>query len=87
MGIQAYQAIDCAGMARVDFLIDRSTDEIFVSEINTIPGFTSISMYPKLWEASGLPYPALIDRLVDLAFERKQEREHTERHAWRGRNA
>ncbi len=79
IAVQAFQAIDCAGMARVDFLLDPSSQEIYVSEINTIPGFTQISMYPKLWDASGLPYPALIDRLIELAFERKEERDHTRR--------
>ncbi|HSV86530.1 MAG TPA: D-alanine--D-alanine ligase family protein [Levilinea sp.] len=78
LAVRAYQACDCAGMARVDFLLDKDTGEAFISEINTIPGFTQISMYPKLWQASGLPYPALIDRLVDLAFERKADRDRTE---------
>jgi D-alanine-D-alanine ligase len=78
IAITAYQAIDCAGMARVDFLLDASDLSIFISEINTIPGFTSISMYPKLWEASGLPYPALIERLIELALERKADRDKTE---------
>jgi D-alanine-D-alanine ligase len=76
---QAYQAVDCAGLARVDFLVDRGSGEVYLSEINTIPGFTRISMYPKLWEASGLPYPALIDRLIELALERKQDRDRCER--------
>ena len=62
-------------MARVDFLLARATDEIFVNEVNTIPGFTTISMYPKLWEASGLPYPALLDRLIALALERHAEKQ------------
>ena len=75
---QVYQAIDAAGMARVDMLLDRQTNRVYVNEVNTIPGFTRISMYPKMWEASGLPYPELIDRLVELAFERYAEREHTE---------
>ena len=66
-------------MARVDFLLDKTTQELLVSELNTIPGFTQISMYPKLWEASGLPYPALVDRLIELALERKADRDHTER--------
>jgi D-alanine-D-alanine ligase len=79
IAVRAYQAIDGAGMARVDFLLDQATQSIYVSEINTIPGFTRISMYPKLWEASGLPYPALIDRLIELAFERKADRDHTRR--------
>ena len=69
MAVVAFQAIDCAGMARVDFFY-RQPDEILVNEINTIPGFTAISMYPKMWAASGLSYPDLIDRLVDLAVER-----------------
>jgi D-alanine-D-alanine ligase len=66
-------------MARVDFLMDKDTGEFYVNEVNTIPGFTKISMYPKLWEASGLPYPALLDRLIDLALERKADRDRTVR--------
>jgi len=66
--VQAFQAIGCAGMARVDFFL--RGDEIFLNEINTIPGFTPISMYPKLWEESGIPYAKLIDRLIELALER-----------------
>lgn len=77
LAIQAFVALDCAGMARVDFLLDRDTLDVYVNEINTIPGFTSISMYPKLWEASGLPYPALIDRLIELALERHEEKRWT----------
>lgn len=79
LAIQAYQATDCAGMARVDFLIDRNTNDLYLSEINTIPGFTKISMYPKLWEASGLPYPRLIERLINLAIARKDQRDRIER--------
>jgi D-alanine-D-alanine ligase len=79
MAVKAYQAIDCAGMARVDFLLDRESDEFYINEVNTIPGFTQISMYPKLWEASGLPYPELIDRLIELALERRGELNQTER--------
>jgi D-alanine-D-alanine ligase len=75
--VRSYQAIDCAGMARCDFFLDRRTKKIFVNELNTIPGFTSISMYPKLWEASGLPYPKLIDRLIELALERHREKLRT----------
>jgi D-alanine-D-alanine ligase len=75
--VRAYKAIDCAGMARVDFFVEKDTDEIYLNELNTIPGFTKISMYPKLWEASGLPYNKLIDRLIELAMERKAERDHT----------
>ncbi|MEP7060649.1 MAG: D-alanine--D-alanine ligase A, partial [Actinomycetota bacterium] len=59
------------GFARVDFFVERGTNRLYLNEINTIPGFTSISMYPKLWEASGLPYDRLIDRLLDLAIERQ----------------
>jgi D-alanine-D-alanine ligase len=80
MAVTAYKAIDCAGMARVDFFVEKATGNIFLNELNTIPGFTSISMYPKLWEVSGLPYPKLVDRLVELALERKADRDHTERH-------
>jgi len=74
MAVAAFRAVECWGMARVDFFL-RGDDELWLNEINTIPGFTSISMYPKLWEASGLPYPALVDRLLDLAMERA-EAEH-----------
>ncbi|MDE3075617.1 MAG: D-alanine--D-alanine ligase, partial [Chloroflexota bacterium] len=72
--VQAFQALDCTGMARVDFLLSRSTGVLYLNEVNTIPGFTAISMYPKLWEASGLSYPRLIDRLIDLALERHRQR-------------
>jgi len=68
--IEAFQALDCAGMARVDFLVNGKTNRIFVNEVNTIPGFTSISMYPKLWQASGLSYSELLDKLIQLAIER-----------------
>ena len=70
LAIAAFRAIDCAGMARVDFLLSRKTGDVVINEINTIPGFTTISMYSKMWAASGLSYPALIDRLVELALER-----------------
>ena len=80
MAISAYKAVDCAGMARVDFFVEKTTGEIFLNEVNTIPGFTSISMYPKLWGASGLSYTKLVDRLVELALERKADRDRTERH-------
>jgi D-alanine-D-alanine ligase len=69
LAIEAFRAIDCAGMARVDFFYDEGRGAIFLNEINTIPGFTPISMYPKLWEASGIPYSKLIDRLIELALE------------------
>jgi D-alanine-D-alanine ligase len=75
MAVEAFRAIDCSGMARVDFLLSRSTGEIFINEANTIPGFTTISMYSKMWDASGVPYPALLDRLIALALERHAERQ------------
>ena len=75
--LRAFQAIDCAGMARVDFLLDRKNSKVFVNEINTIPGFTPISMYPKMWEATGVPYAQLLDRLIELALERHEERLRT----------
>jgi D-alanine-D-alanine ligase len=70
LSLEAFRAIDCAGMARVDFFYDENADQLFINEINTIPGFTPISMYPKLWEASGIPYAKLIDRLIELALDR-----------------
>jgi D-alanine-D-alanine ligase len=73
--VRAYKAIDCAGMARVDFLLEKATDRLYMNEINTIPGFTAISMYPKLWEASGLPYSELIERLIALALERYRDKQ------------
>jgi D-alanine-D-alanine ligase len=79
LALKTYKAIDCAGMCRVDFLLDKDTDDLYINEVNTIPGFTSISMYPKLWDASGLGYPALIEKLIDLALERKQERNKSKR--------
>ncbi len=75
LAILAFQALQCEGMARVDFLIEGATGRIFLNEVNTIPGFTSISMYPKMWEHSGLPYPKLLDRLIDLAIERHDEKQ------------
>jgi len=75
--VRAFRAIDGAGMARCDFFLERRTNKIFVNELNTIPGFTSISMYPKMWEASGLPYSALIDRLIELALELHREKART----------
>ena len=76
LAVAAFKAIDGAGLARVDFLMDDASGEIFVNEINTLPGFTRISMYPKLWEASGISYPDLVDRLIDLAMERYEDRQH-----------
>ncbi len=79
LALRAYKATDCAGMARVDFLIDSETEALYLNEINTIPGFTKISMYPKLWEASGLKYPDLIEELINLALARKKQRDETTR--------
>jgi len=72
IAIECYRAVECEGMARVDFLLETATGRLFINEINTIPGFTSISMYPKMWEYSGLPMPKLIDRLLELAVERHE---------------
>ena len=74
MAVKAFLAVDCSGLARVDFLMDPKSDRIYVNEINTMPGFTSISMYPKLWAASGISYPDLIDRLIQLGLERFEEK-------------
>jgi D-alanine-D-alanine ligase len=74
LAVRAFKAIDCSGMARVDFFIEKKDGRVIVNEINTIPGFTEYSMYPKMWEASGLPYPKLIDRLIELALERSAEK-------------
>ena len=79
IAMRAYKACDCYGMARADFLLEPATGAIYLNEINTIPGFTKISMYPKLWQESGLAYPSLINRLIELAFERKAERDRTVR--------
>jgi D-alanine-D-alanine ligase len=75
LAITAFKAVDAAGMSRVDFLLARGSGAIYVNEINTIPGFTAISMYAKMWEASGIPYPALIDRLIELALERHADKQ------------
>jgi D-alanine-D-alanine ligase len=78
--ILAYQTLEAEGMARVDFLVDRETGQFYVNELNSLPGFTSGSMYPKLWEASGLSYPSLLDRLIELALERHARRAKLETH-------
>jgi D-alanine-D-alanine ligase len=75
IAVEAYTAIDGAGMARVDFLLERETGELYLNEINTIPGFTKISMYPKLWQAEGVSYPDLCDELIDLAWQRYGQKE------------
>jgi D-alanine-D-alanine ligase len=81
LAIAAFRACDCCGLARVDFLLDpahgKKPTRIYLNEINTMPGFTSISMYPKLWKASGVPYKKLITRLIDLALERHEEKMET----------
>jgi len=74
LAVAAFQAVDCSGLARVDFLMDPKTSKIYLNEINTMPGFTSISMYPKLWVASGLAYADLIDRLIQLGIERHEDK-------------
>jgi D-alanine-D-alanine ligase len=74
LAIAAFRAVDCSGLARVDFLMDPQSGKIYLNEINTMPGFTSISMYPKLWAASGVPYPELIDRLIRLGMERNEQK-------------
>jgi D-alanine-D-alanine ligase len=78
MALASYLALDCAGMARADFLLDKASGELWVNELNTIPGFTQISMYPKLWEATGLLYRELIDRLIQLAIERFEDKSQSE---------
>src|SRR4029077_6024578 len=74
MAVRAFKSVDCSGLARVDFLMDPKNGKLYLNEINTMPGFTSISMYPKMWAASGLEYPKLIDRLIELALERHAEK-------------
>jgi len=75
LAVECYRAVECEGMARVDFLLESATGKLYINEINTIPGFTSISMYPKMWEYSGLDMPKLIDRLIELAIERHQAKQ------------
>jgi D-alanine-D-alanine ligase len=79
LAVEAFQAIDGAGMARADFLLEKATGRLYLNELNTIPGFTKISMYPKLWEASGLPYPALMDRLIELGLRRQGQKDRLKR--------
>ena len=75
LSVEAFKALELAGMARVDFFVGRQTGTVFLNEVNTIPGFTTISMYPKMWEATGVPYPVLLDRLIALARERHAEKQ------------
>jgi D-alanine-D-alanine ligase len=79
LAIRAFQVLEGAGLARVDFFVDRETGALWLNELNSLPGFTEISMYPRLWQASGLPYPALLDRLLELALERHDTRAQLER--------
>jgi D-alanine-D-alanine ligase len=78
LAIAAFRAVDCSGLARVDFLMDPKTEKIYLNEINTLPGFTAISMYPKLWAASGIEYPDLIDRLIQLALDRHADKKRNQ---------
>ncbi len=80
MAVQAYLALEAEGMARVDFLVDRESGKPYINELNSLPGFTSVSMYPRLWEATGLAYAELLDRLITLALERHAERSRLETH-------
>jgi len=77
LAVECYQAVECEGMARVDFLLEAATGKLYINEINTIPGFTSISMYPKMWEHSGIGFSELIDRLIELAVERHERKKET----------
>ncbi len=77
LAVGCYRAVECEGMARVDFFLEAATDRLYINEINTIPGFTSISMYPKMWEHSGIAFPALIDELIELALQRQRRKKAT----------
>ena len=77
LAVECYRAVECEGMARVDFLLEAATGKLYINEINTIPGFTSISMYPKMWEHSGIGFAELIDRLIELALERHERKKAT----------
>jgi D-alanine-D-alanine ligase len=79
LALRAFRILEGAGLARVDFFLDRDTGELFLNELNSLPGFTEVSMYPRLWQASGLSYPALLDRLIELALERHRRRAALER--------
>lgn len=74
LAVRAFMVLDCAGMARADFFVDRVTGQVYINELNTIPGFTAVSMYPRMWAASGLPFPELLDRVIQLAFERHHDK-------------
>ena len=77
LAVECYRAVECEGMGRVDFLLEAATDRLYINEINTIPGFTSISMYPKMWEHSGIPFGTLIDQLIELGLERHRRKKAT----------
>ena len=77
LAVECYRAVECEGMARVDFLLENATGQLYINEINTIPGFTSISMYPKMWEHSGIPFAALVDRLIEFALARHETKKAT----------
>jgi D-alanine-D-alanine ligase len=77
LAVRAFKAVDAAGMARVDFFLDKDSGMVYLNELNTLPGFTKISMYPKLWEASGIGYAELVDRLIEFALQRKADRART----------
>jgi D-alanine-D-alanine ligase len=78
LAVECYRAVECEGMARVDFLLESQTGRLYINEINTIPGFTSISMYPKMWEHSGIPFASLIDQLIELALDRHRKKTATQ---------
>ena len=73
LAVRAFEAIGCSGLARVDFFIEKGTERVLLNEVNTMPGFTSISMFPRMWEATGLPYSSLVERLIELGFERNTD--------------
>jgi D-alanine-D-alanine ligase len=77
LAVECYRAVECEGMARVDFFLENSTGRLYINEINTIPGFTSISMYPKMWEHSGIPFGTLLDQLIELALDRHRKKQQT----------
>ncbi len=78
LAVEAFRALSCEGMARVDFLLEEGTGKLYINEVNTIPGFTSISMYPKMWEAAGVGFSELLDRLIELALERHRRGQLTQ---------
>jgi D-alanine-D-alanine ligase len=80
MAVEAFVALDLSGLARVDFFLDKDSGAVYLNEVNTMPGFTQISMYPKLWETSGIPYPELLDRLIQLGMERYAEKQAIRTH-------